>query len=207
MSKGKDWTANEKSKWVTLGVSSHSEQEREEHDYYATDPTALLALLQSGYILPHKIWEPACGAGHLSHVMSMMGHEVVATDLIERGTGQGGVDFLACTTLPEGVEAIVTNPPYKYTTEFIEKSMQLLPDGGLCVMLLSINKLAGVGIWERLYQHGWLESVHVFRKRIRCAKNANFEDYTTHSAVNYAWFCFRKRTADVNCAPPAVYWL
>ncbi len=42
----KDWTGNYNSIFKTLGASSHTEEEREENDYYATDPNTLIPLLK-----------------------------------------------------------------------------------------------------------------------------------------------------------------
>jgi hypothetical protein len=36
----------------------------------------------------------------------------VSTDLVDRGFGTPGVDFLACRDVPGGCRSIVTNPPY-----------------------------------------------------------------------------------------------
>ena len=36
-----DWTGNKVAAFVTLAASNHSEGEREENDYYATDPKAV----------------------------------------------------------------------------------------------------------------------------------------------------------------------
>jgi len=36
----KDWTGNKKTTFVTLGASNHTNHERAEHDYYATEPLA-----------------------------------------------------------------------------------------------------------------------------------------------------------------------
>ncbi|MGL4986768.1 MAG: hypothetical protein ACRC5H_06495, partial [Treponemataceae bacterium] len=64
----KDWTGNKKPIFITLGASSHSSHEREENDFYATDPLAIdllfsLPMLYSPHI---RIYEPACGDGHLA---------------------------------------------------------------------------------------------------------------------------------------------
>ena len=56
-----------------------------------------------------NIWECACGSGHLGKVFENHGYNVKATDLVNRGYGQGGVDFLACEEKFDG--DIVTNPP------------------------------------------------------------------------------------------------
>ena len=37
----KDWTGNKNSIYKTLGASSHTDKEREENDFYATDPKAI----------------------------------------------------------------------------------------------------------------------------------------------------------------------
>jgi hypothetical protein len=41
----KDWTGNKRSIYATLGASNHVEDEREENDFYATNPIALELLL------------------------------------------------------------------------------------------------------------------------------------------------------------------
>lgn len=42
----KDWTGNKASVYKTLAASSHSSSEREENDFYATDPRAIDFLLE-----------------------------------------------------------------------------------------------------------------------------------------------------------------
>ena len=37
----KDWTGNKNSIFKTLGASNHTEKERQNEDYYATDPEAI----------------------------------------------------------------------------------------------------------------------------------------------------------------------
>ena len=60
----KDWIGNKKSTFVQLGASNHSEKERQQNDFYATDPKALeifLDKLEEDKIeLHNKILEPAC---------------------------------------------------------------------------------------------------------------------------------------------------
>lgn len=93
----KDWTGNRKSTFVTLGASNHTDKERESNDFYATDPIAIDKLVKV-IQLPRKIWECACGTGCLSDRLKDFGHDVVSTDLVDRGYG-GGKQFLGshCT--------------------------------------------------------------------------------------------------------------
>ena len=110
--KEKDWIGNSKSVYTTLGASNHTEDEREQHDYYATDPIAIDVLINDGKSeINHNVWECACGEGHLAKRLSDYGYNVTATDLIDRGFGTGGVNFLETNTIFNG--DIVTNPPYK----------------------------------------------------------------------------------------------
>ena len=80
----KDWTGNAKSIFVCNGASNHSEDERQQPDYYATDPKALELLLELEDFSPY-VWEPACGEGHLSDVLKDHGYKVKSSDIINRG--------------------------------------------------------------------------------------------------------------------------
>ena len=80
----KDWTGNQNSIYKTLGASNHTDKERENNDYYATEPKALELLLELETFSPY-VWEPACGEGHLSEVLKFHGHKVRSSDLIDRG--------------------------------------------------------------------------------------------------------------------------
>jgi len=127
----KDWTGNRRTVFATLGASSHANHEREKNDYYATDPAAVAPLLAE---LPELrsglIWEPACGEGHLAKEIHRLGASVYSTDLIDRGFGQGGVDFLMERhDTNHTYQHIVTNPPFKRAQEFVEHSLELLTDG------------------------------------------------------------------------------
>lgn len=192
MAKNKDWTGNSGSIYVTLGASNHSAKEREVNDFYATDPVAIDKLVGS-LELPKKIWECACGTGCLSKRLVEYGHEVVSSDLIDRGFGEVK-DFLAEDKMPKGCKCILTNPPYKYALEFVEHALKLLPDKGLCVMFLKTTFLEGQKRYERLYKATPPKLVLQFSKRVLCAKNGKFAMMRNggDSAVSYAWFVWEK---------------
>lgn len=62
----KDWKGNAKSIFAQLGASSHSSDERQSQDYYATDPMAAELLQQIEDIPKDKpVWECAAGERHL----------------------------------------------------------------------------------------------------------------------------------------------
>lgn len=131
---------NEHAVFVTIGASNHSSANREVNDYYATDPVALELLLEKE-TFSENVWECACGEGHLSEVLKQHGYNVLSTDLIDRGYGCGGVDFLTDVRQFDG--DIITNPPYKYAKEFVEHAIQSVTDGHRVCMFLRLNFLEG----------------------------------------------------------------
>ena len=91
----KDWTGNGNSIWKTIGASNHTIEERQQDDFYATDPTAIDKLL-TVETLNHRIWECAAGAGHLAERLKEYGYDVYTTDICERGYKLGALqDFLS----------------------------------------------------------------------------------------------------------------
>lgn len=80
----KDWNGNSTAIFATHGASNHSEEERADLDYYATDPQAVEMLLEREKFF-HKVWEPACGGGHIADVLINHGYDVKCTDIVNRG--------------------------------------------------------------------------------------------------------------------------
>ena len=202
----KDWTGNSNSIFKTLGASNHTDKERQSEDFYATDSVAIDKLAKV-YNIPHNVYEPCCGAGDLSKRLEQLGHNVVSTDLVDRGYGEGGVDFLLVNEMPFDSNdcCILTNPPFKYATEMVEHALQILPYGCPCIFLMKTTALEGKSRHERLYRNGYLQSIYQFTERLLCAKNGDFEGMIKGggSAVSYAWFVFRKGAEQ----PPKIYWI
>ena len=94
-----------------------------------------------------NILEPSCGEGHISEVLKSHGYNVVSRDLINRGYGDVA-DFLSDDNT-EWNGDIITNPPYKYGCEFVEKALQIIPDGHKVAMFLKVSVLRGQSADER----------------------------------------------------------
>ena len=93
--------------------------------------------------IPGCVWEPACGPGAIVRVLRAHGHHVVATDLVDYDLAdqeESGWDFLLERQLPIGVEAIVTNPPFKLADAFVAHALDLCPK---VIMLLRFAFLEG----------------------------------------------------------------
>jgi len=164
-------------------------KEREPNDFYATHPSAIPPLLEVlDWRKPQKIWENSCGTGCLSKPLINAGHFVTSTDLIDRGFGTGGIDFLEPSWLDhEQWDAVIMNPPYKHAQEFVEKSLTLAPV--VCAFLrLAFLESSGRKVF---FDTTPLETVAVFRKRIPYSKEGKFDDFKSHP-VAYAWFIWRR---------------
>lgn len=189
----KDWTGNKKSTYITLGASNHTSKQRQTNDYYATEPVAIDGLAHI-WDIPHMVYECACGEGHLSKRLEELGHKVYSTDLINRGYGKGDVDFLQVKSLPDECNCILTNPPYKIADKFVIHSLELLPEGGYCVMFLKTTFLEGKKRYQTIFSQTPPKYMFQFVSRVLCAKNADFETMIEGggSAVSYAWFIWEK---------------
>lgn len=183
----KDWTGNNKSTYTTLGASNHTDKDRETHDYYATEPKAV-ELLCELETFSQTVWKCACGEGHISEVLKNKGYRVICSDLIERGYGKGGVDFLKCEAKFNG--DIITNPPYKYAKEFVEHALEIVTNGHKVAMFLKVQFLEGKARKE-LFEKYPPRRIYVSSSRLVCAPNGDFKN-TPSSAVAYAWFIWEK---------------
>lgn len=87
--------------------------EREADDFYPTPPEPTRAFLHAelNHIRAYgKVWEPAAGDGAMVREMQVMGLDVIASDLIDRGCGAEIRSFYDYKEAP--AQAIVTNPPF-----------------------------------------------------------------------------------------------
>lgn len=178
--------------FVCLGASNHSEVEREENDFYATPPIATEALLKIIDLDKNiPILEPCCGRGHISKILEKNDFKVISNDLIYRGYGNGGIDFL----LDKNKEIdcnIITNPPYKYAQQFVEKSMEYVKTGNYVIMFLKLTFLEGGKRYE-MFQRYPPKNIYVFSDRVNSSLGGDFEkDNEYGGAVCYAWYIWEK---------------
>ncbi len=175
--------------YTCLWASSHTQEEREQNDYYATDPSAIVDLVNNmNFDKEICIWEPACWEWHLSKQLQKLWFRVISSDLIHRWFWKWGVDFLWCTKNFNW--NIITNPPYKFAKEFIEKSLSLIPDGNFVAMFLKLTFLESISRRD-FFEMYPPAKILVFSKRKQCAKNGDFDKYKSN-AVCYCWMIWKK---------------
>ena len=167
-----------------------------ENDFYATPTWATEAILNRER-LQGTIWEPACGQGHISKVLHRHypNAEITSTDLINRGYGVGGVDFLSDevdSSIKYITDNIITNPPFSLAQEFIERALSLATKK--VIMFAKIQLLEGEKR-RKLFDKFPPKYVYVFTKRVTPLNNG-----TTHnefgkpwaSTMCFAWFVWEK---------------
>ena len=210
----KDWTGDSTSVFKALGASNHTDHERGDHDYYATSPLAL-ELFSPHYPIAHKVFEPSCGEGHLSKWLVGHGHDVLSTDLVDRGYGFGGIDFFkgggdmfgdyqGTKLLKEWAKGetfdILTNPPYNVSLNYVLHALELIPDDGHVLMFLKTSWLEGKQRREQLFDVNPPRYLFQFSGRMVCAPNGDFEKMKkVGSAVAYAWYVFNKTNPEHKC--------
>ena len=192
--KNKDWTGDKNSIFKTIGATNHTEKERQNEDYYATDPIAAKLLLQIEPIdkgIP--IWECSSGEDHLANVFKENGYVVRTSDIIGRTNTTEVLDFLSDKNNKQWDGYIITNPPYNKAVEFVEKAMSLIPDGMKVIMFLKVLFLESKKRYD-LFKKYPPKTIWVSSSRILCAKNGKFKEMVEGggSAVAYAWFVFEK---------------
>ena len=180
---------------LSMGARNNAKTEREENDFYATDPNAVKLFLnklkEDGVALNKNIWECACGQGHMAEVFKEFNHNVKASDLIDRGYGQVR-DFLKIKAI--GFEAdIFTNPPFKNAVEFAYKGLELLKNkGNKLGLFLKIQFLESVER-RKLFDEYPPKYVYVYSNRQSVARDGNFEEYGNKGKTQaYIWVIWEK---------------
>lgn len=104
-----------------------SADKRRSLDFYPTPPDVTHALMKFVGLPKHfTVWEPACGDGAMSRVISQYCEYVISTDIAT------GNDFLLTTNK---VDAIITNPPFNLSEAFIRRSLGMADV--VCMLLKS----------------------------------------------------------------------
>lgn len=179
--------------FTSLGVNYGDNGSRQEEDFYATEPRAVYSLIEKlneyKIKLPNLIVEPAVGNGKIAEQFEN-NHNILSYDIVDRGYKNTIIkDFFTIDSLPKEPKAIVTNPPYKFSLQFVEHSLNLLDKDEFLIMLLKIQFLETKSR-RRLFDKAPPEFVWIFSERIKCLKNDCDNGIT--SAMCYAWYIWKK---------------
>ena len=115
-----------------------TDYQRSPLDFYPTPDVVTDALLSRFAPVGH-VWEPCAGAGQMADRIADHGYAVHASDIGPQRIGIREVNFLNPTLIPERVQTIITNPPYKrgLCDEIVRKGVRIAQErDGACAFLL-----------------------------------------------------------------------
>lgn len=182
--------------------SINPDRENEDPHHFHKTPRRGITSLLAVEKFENVIWEPACGDGAISEPMKEYGYDVVSSDLIDRGYGHTGVDFLTSAICPRNVNAIVTNPPFKHGVAFAKRALSFNPQK--VAMLYRTLYLEGLARTE-FYRESKLTRVWVFSKRINIPRSGNNVAWPNEDGgmVSFAWFVWERG----HVGPPSLEWI
>jgi len=165
---------------------------RDEFDFYKTPPKATNALLRvEKFPGTRGIWDCCCGDGAIAKEILRFGYKkVYASDLIYRGYGEGGIDFLKYTG--KSYDCIVSNPPYKYAKIFIQIAQMHCDKIAFLLRTSFLESKSRRFLF--LNQEFPLIKVYQFSERISIySGTANKNKKKNAGKTAYAWFIFEKK--------------
>lgn len=130
-----------------------------------------------------RVLEPANGKGAISNVIKSWGYQCDTSDIVE------GVDFLKVKENPI-YDYVITNPPYKYAKEFVEKALTQVKEKGQVVMLLRLSFLEGKGRYH-FFRDSGLKNVIISSGRITMYPFGQ-EEPKNKGTLAYAWYIWEK---------------
>lgn len=173
-------------------------------DLFPTPPwatRALCELLNSD--LSHKrVWEPACGLGHMVRPLAEYFETVFASDVHDYGHGQV-LDFLRPYEGP-AFDWIITNPPFRLAEQFAHTAIDRATEG--VALLVRTAFLESVGRYASLFSRRPPKAVLQFTERVPMHRGRVVENGSTATAYCWlVWSCrpHRPCAADV----PAMVWI
>lgn len=149
-------------------------------DFFPTPAWATHALIDNE-AFKGDIWEPACGNGAMSEVLATTGSRVISSDLIDRGYGEGGVDFLHTKRRAAN---IVTNPPYNAAEGFVRAGVRA--SDRKFALLLRLAFLEGANRQRTVFTDSPPARIWVFSERITFYPAGAVQKGSGTTA--YAWF-------------------
>lgn len=163
-----------------------------------------------------NVWEPACGRGHMAATLADYFFAVHASDVADYSEeevrtaewrGQARVaDFLGLDAVPthiekQGVDWIVTNPPFRLAPEFIRRSIALQPRRGVA-MLTRLAFLEGVDRHRTLFSTFPPSIIAQFTERVPMVKGRLTAKGSTATA--YCWIVWLRNP---DWGAPSFQWI
>lgn len=172
-------------------------EDRQINDFYATPPEEVRSIL-SKEKLYGNILENSCGQGHIAREVKdeYPDNKLITTDLIDRGYGEGGLDFLASDyPYTEDIDTIIMNPPFKHIESFVNKSLSIAKKK--VILFARMQFLESQTRYESIFKHHKPNRIYIYVDRVACYVNGDFNKKHS-STMAFAWFVWDKKDTDVS---------
>jgi hypothetical protein len=110
-------------------------EDKEEHEFYPT-PTEAVELARPLMDPDKNYWEPCAGDGQ---ILTHFDNVILGTDIKPRSADVAEDDFMTMDK-PDGIDAVITNPPFTLGYELVQKSLYewKIP----CLLLMRVEYIA-----------------------------------------------------------------
>lgn len=171
------------------------QQRHEPHDsldFFPTPAWATRALCEyisqiDPMLSTKRVWEPACGEGHMLRPLSEYFELVYGSDVAPYGYGAVR-DFLFPGDEPE-FDWIITNPPFRLGEQFVQTMIDRAREG--CAVLVRTSFLEGIGRYGALFSQRKPHAILQFTERLPMFKGKLDPEGST--ATSYCWIVWRCR--------------
>jgi hypothetical protein len=160
------------------------------YDLRETPAEATRALIRTGELDKYRVlFEPCAGKGAISRVLKAGGWRVISHDLIDYDDRdpdiQTGIDFLVSCDVTY-LQAIVTNPPYRWADEFIRHGLWLKRPVYVLLRLMALEGAGRSDIME------YLHHVYVGIERLPMMHRPGWKGKKLkQGAMPFGWFVFK----------------
>jgi hypothetical protein len=183
---------------VSTAVMQRRVEAHDSLDDFPTPPWATRALMKHvimpvvGLVSDQSCWEPACNRGHMVRPLKEFFRRVDASDIHDYGHEFDGqqrvVDFLfpfsrSPMQEAQGVDWIITNPPFRLANQFIERATQVARHGFAVIVRSAF--LEGVGRYADLFSKNPPSIIAQFTERVVMVKGRLEPKGSTATA--YCW--------------------
>ncbi len=167
-------------------------------DWYVEPAWCVDALIEAEGFSHGSVYDPACGGGNIPRRFLAHGIDAFGSDVRDRGYGTVQWNFLergACLV----ADHIVSNPPYCFLQEFVDKAIQAVPG--------KVAVLARLAFLEGQSRRAWLQSsglsrVWVSSRRISMPPGGAGVK-AKGGSIAFAWFVFSPGWSE----EPRIGWL
>ena len=179
---------------------------RAKNDFYATrheDVEKIIKEFPDVFAKSQEIWECAVGMGHISSVIKQHfpNVNIFKTDIEDYGINDVTGDFLKMN-YKDKFDMIITNPPYKYATQFVIHALEQVKNNGYVIMFLRTLFIEGQERFDKIFSQYPPKVVNVYIKRTYGLINGD-KNNKTSSAMSHSWIVWQKG----NNEPTILNWI